>query len=150
MRTFSLAAVVVAALALPTLAAAKGPVSATISGPGGARSPAVTGTSLGTLASAGGFYAQLFAQTPDPTLRARPKGTLGPRYTAVYVVPGPNNEKSRVTQYIYPSAKPAVLTFVRPGHAFWTTERAHGGWFRATPELKRLLARLGLPARPPS
>jgi hypothetical protein len=156
MRTFSLAAVVLAALSLPALAAAKGPVSATISGPGANRSLAVSGNGempgnpLGTLATAGGFFAQMFGQTPDPTFAARPKGTLGPRYKAVYVVPGPNNDESRVTQYIYPYAKTGALTFMQPGQVFWSTERAHGGWFKATPALRRLLLRLGLPARAPS
>ena len=49
----------------------------------------------------------MFGQTPDPTLGSGPKGTLGPRYTVVYVVPGPNNILSRVTQFVYPYAKPS-------------------------------------------
>ena len=156
MRTSLLAAVVVVALALPTLAAAKGPVSATISGPGANRSLAVSGNGempgnpLGTLTTAGGFFAQMFGQTPDPTFTGKPKGTLGPRYKAVYVVPGPNNVESRVVQYLYPYAKVGVLTYMKPGQVFWTDQKAHGGWFKATPALKRLLIRLGLSARAPS
>jgi hypothetical protein len=156
MRTFSLAAVAVVALALPTLAAAKGPVSASITGPGTDRSLAVKGNGempgnpLGTLTTAGGFFAQMFGQVPDPTLATRPKGTLGPRYKAVYVVPGPNNEMSRVVQYIYPYAKPVALTYLKPGQIFWQSRKAHGGWFQGSPALKRVLVRLGLPARAPS
>jgi hypothetical protein len=146
---------IVAALALPAAATAKGPASASISGPG-IRTLAVTGNGetpgnpLGTLANSGGFFAQMFGQTPDPTLRLRPKGALGPRYTVVYVVPGPNNITSRVTQLVYPYAKPVALTYMRPGQVFWGDQTTHGGWFRATAGLKRMLVNAGLPARMPA
>ena len=83
-----------------------------------------------------GFFPQMYGQTPDPTLRAQPKGTLGQRYTIVYVVPGPNGIKSRVVQSVYPYAKPVPLTYMRPGQTFWGSERAHGGWFVASADLK--------------
>ena len=73
-----LAAAVLVALALPALAAAKGPVGASISGPGLERALSVRGdgegpgTALGNLTMASGFFAQTFGQTPDPTLRTRP------------------------------------------------------------------------------
>jgi hypothetical protein len=145
---------VLAALALPALAAAKGPVSASISGP--TRTLAVTGngempgTPLGTLANAGGFFAQVFGQTPDPTFASRPKGTLGPRYTIAYVVPGPNNVQSRIVQFVYPYAKPVAVTYMRPGQLFWDGRQTHGGWFRATSGLKQMLVHAGLPARMPA
>ena len=156
MRRYLIAGSVVAALALPALANAKGPVSASISGPAPARTLAVTGNGempgnpLGTLANAGGFFAQVFGQTPDPTFANRPKGTLGPRYTVVYVVPGPNNVQSRIVQFVYPYAKPVALTYMRPGQLYWDARRAHGGWFRATSGLKQMLLRAGLPARMPA
>jgi hypothetical protein len=156
MRRHLVAATAVVALALPALATAKGPVSATISGPAPARTLAVTGdgetpgTALGTLANASGFFAQMFGQTPDPTLRTRPKGTLGPRYKVIYVVPGPNNIQSRVVQLVYPYAKPIALTYMRPGQVFWGDQKAYGGWFVATTGLKRMLVRAGLPARMPA
>jgi hypothetical protein len=151
-----LIAAVLVALALPAVGAAKGPASAFISGPGLERALAIIGdgetpgTALGTLATASGFFPQMFGQTPDPTLAARPKGTLGSRYKVVYVVPGPNNIQSRVVQYIYPYAKPFVLTYMKPGQAFWGVERAHGGWYRASPALKRMLVRSGLSAKAPA
>jgi hypothetical protein len=154
MRRYLVIATVVA-LALPAAATAKGPASASITGPG-VRTLAVSGNGeapgnpLGTLANAGGFFAQMFGQTPDPTLRLRPKGALGPRYTVVYVVPGPNNTESRVTQFVYPYAKPVALTYMRPGQVFWGDQKAHGGWFRATAGLKRMLVNAGLPARMPT
>jgi hypothetical protein len=154
MRRYVVAAAVVA-LVLPALAAAKGPVSATISGPGLDRSLAIAGdgegpgTALGTLAAASGYFPQMFGQSPDPTRASRPKTTLGPRYRAVYLVPGPNDVQSRVVQLIYPYAKPVALTFMKPGQRFWDGRRAHGGWYRASARLKAVLVRAGLPATRP-
>jgi hypothetical protein len=154
MRRYLVAAAVVA-LALPAIATAKGPASASISGPSPTRTLAVTGngempgTPLGTLTNAGGFFAQVFGQTPDPTLRQRPAGRLGPRYVATYLVPGPNGSSSRLVQHLYPYAKPVALTYTKPGQHVWEGQLTHGGWFRATPALKRTLIRLGLPARAP-
>lgn len=156
MRTYFVAATLVAALALPAVATAKGPTSASISGPGTARTLAVSGNGempgnpLGTLTTAGGFFAQMFGQVPDPTLKARPKGTLGPRYKVVYVVPGGNNGESRVVQYLYPYAKPVALTYMKPGQTFWDNRKAHGGWYRANASLKRMLVQAGLPQTAPS
>jgi hypothetical protein len=155
MRRCLIAAAVVGALTLPALAVAKGPVSASISGPG-LDGPLLIkgdgegpGTALGRLTSAGGFFAQMFGQSPDPTLASRPSGRLGPRYTAVYLVPGPNNIQSRVVQYIYPYAKPVAVTYLKPGQRFWEGRKAHGGWYRGSARLKRVLVRAGLPATAP-
>ena len=155
MRKYLLAAALVA-LALPALAAAKGPVSASVSGPrldgaltirGDGEGP---GTALGTLAMTSGFFSQMFGQSPDPTLASRPSGSLGARYKVVYVVPGPNDIRSRVVQFVHPYAKPVALTYMRPGQPFWEGETTHGGWFRASAGLKRMLVRAGLPASPSS
>lgn len=151
------AAILTAAVALPSLAAAKGPESASVAGPGIERSLAVygqgemgPGTPLGSLVDLGGFFPQMYGQTPDPTLRTQPKGTLGQRFTIVYVVPGPNGIKSRVVQYVYPFAKPVPLTYMKAGQKFWGSQRAHGGWFVASADLKTTLVRAGLPAKPPN
>jgi hypothetical protein len=152
MRRYLVAAAVVA-LALPALAAAKGPVGATISGPGLDARIVVRGdgegpgTALGNLATGSGFFPQMFGQTPDPTFVSRPSGSLGPRYRIVYVVPGPNGSASRVVQLVYPYARSGAVTYMKPGQPFWETEQAHGGWFRASPSLKRMLVRAGLPAK---
>ena len=147
-----LVALAAVALVLPALAAAKGPASATITGKGlehtltiGGDGEAL-GTQLGQLTMRSGFFAQMFGQTPDPTLRTRPRGTLGPRYTVVYVVPGPNNIQSRVVQRVYPFAKPVALSYMKPGQPFWEGETTYGGWFRASLALKRILIRAGVPA----
>ena len=149
MRRYLVAAAVVA-LALPALAAAKGPASASISGPGVDGPLTVTGdgegpgTALGTLAMASGFFAQMFGQTPDPTFASRPNRSLGPRYKVVYDMPGPNDIRSRVVQSVYPYAKPVALTHMEAGQPFWESERTHGGWFRAPASLKKMLVRAGL------
>jgi hypothetical protein len=154
MRRYVFAAALVA-LVFPAVAGAKGPVSATISGPG--LTPSLTvvgdgegpGTPLGRLADTSGYFAQMFGQRPDPTFASRPKGILGPRYKAVYVVPGPNDVQSRVVQYLYPYAKPIALSFMTPGQKFWNGRKAHGGWYRASVRLKAVLVRAGLPATRP-
>ena len=151
MRKYLLAAALVA-LALPALAAAKGPASASVSGPGLDGPLAIRGdgegpgTALGNLTTASGFFPQMFGQSPDPTLGSRPTGTLGVRYKVVYIVPGPNDIRSRVIQFVYPYAKPVALTYMKPGQSFWEGERTHGGWFRASASLKRMLVRAGVPA----
>jgi uncharacterized protein (DUF58 family) len=149
MRRYLVAAAILA-LVLPALAAAKGPVSASISGPG-LESPLTVsgdgegpGTALGTLAMSSGFFAQMFGQTPDPTFTSRPSRALGPRYKVVYVVPGPNDIRSRVVQWVYPYAKPVALTHMKANQPFWETERTHGGWYRASAPLKKMLVRAGL------
>jgi len=152
MRRYLVATLIVA-LVVPALAAAKGPSGASISGPGLERTLTITGdgeglgTQLGGLAMKSGFFAQMFGQTPDPTLRTRPAATLlGPRYTVVYVVPGSNSIQSRVVQRIYPLAKPVALTYMKAGQPFWQTDRTYGGWYRAGLALKRVLIRAGVPA----
>jgi hypothetical protein len=146
-------AAVAAALSLPTAAAAKGPSSASITGPGLDRQLAVAGggemgpgTPLGTLVSYGGFMAQMYGQTPAATLKARPKSSvLGPRYRIVYSVPGPNAIRSRIVQLFYPYAKPVPLTYMKPGQSYWGTRETVGGWFRSSTVLTRALVSAGLP-----
>lgn len=152
MRRYFVAAASVA-LALPALASAKGPVSASIFGPGLERPLAIRGdgetpaTYLGTLANASGFFPQMFGQSPDPTLAARPSGTLGVRYKVVYLVPGPNDIQSHVVQFLYPYARPVALSYMKPGQRFWDGKKSHGGWYRASARLKKMLIKAGLPVR---
>ena len=147
-------AAVAAALSLPAAAAAKGPSSASISGPGLDRHLEIAGDgemgpgTLGTLVSLGGFMAQMYGQTPSATLKAQPRGgTLGPRYRIVYAVPGPNAIRSRVVQLVYPYAKPVPLTYMKPGQKYWGTRKTVGGWFRSSTALTRALVQAGLPTR---
>jgi len=154
-RHLVVAAALVTALVSADVAAAKGPERASISGAGvnalavhgqGEMGP---GTPLGALVDLGGYFPQMFGQVPDPTLKAQPKGTLGPRYVVTYIVPGPHGIKSRVVQELYPYAQPVPLTHMKR-QVFWNNQKTHGGWFRATADLKRALVRAGLPASAPT
>jgi hypothetical protein len=154
MRTsLALTTALLVVLAFPALGAAKGPTAATIIGPGisGARhihgvGEGGTGTPLGALTMDGGFFQQVFGQIPDPTRTTRPPGSLGPRYSITYVVPGPN-KKSVLLQDFYPYAKPAPLTYMKRGQTFWAGQKTHGGWFTAS---SSLVHELGLPPQPPT
>ena len=98
-----------------------------------------------------GFFAAVFAQTPDPMLDERPAGSLGPRYTVTYVMPGPDNQRSELVQDVYPYAEPDPVTYTEPDQRYWTTERTRGGWYVASFEpLKEQLVAAGLPATPPA
>ena len=145
-----------AALAAAAPAAAKGPSTASVTGPGldhrlpvKGEGESGTGTPLGSLVQLGGFFPQVFQQIPDPTTRTQPAGELGPRYQIAYRVPGPTGT-STIVQDVYPYAKPSPATYVRPGQRFWTGNRTHGGWFVSSAELKTALVEAGLPKSPPA
>jgi hypothetical protein len=38
---------------------------------------------------------------------------------------------------------------MKPGQKFWDGRKTHGGWYRASAALKRVLMRAGLPAKAP-
>jgi hypothetical protein len=147
--------VLVACLAAPA-ASAKGASEASISGPGLASPIKLAGEGqpggeqLMQIAEQAGFFAAVFGQTPDPMLAERPQGTLGPKYTVEYVMPGPNNETDSLVQDVYPYATPSPVTYVAPEQPFWTTEHTVGGWFVATSTLKDLLVDAGLPQSAPT
>jgi hypothetical protein len=144
-----------AALVAAAPAAAKGPSTASLIGPGldhaipingdGESGP---GTPLGSLVELGGFFGQVFAEVPDPTTRTRPTGDFGPRYRISYRVPGPNNGASTLVQDVYPYAQTPV-THMRRDQRFWGANFTHGGWFVAGPGLKETLVAAGLPKSPP-
>ncbi|HEX6702665.1 MAG TPA: hypothetical protein VF101_18205 [Gaiellaceae bacterium] len=147
-------AVALVALAVPATAAAKGPSKAEVSGPDlgktlvitGAESP---GTPLMNFAESTGFFPQVFGQTPDPTLRNRPSGTLGSRYKVVYRVPGPDGSTFTIRQDVYPYATPSAVSYMKPGQRiFQVPGGTHGGWFVGDIRLKGTLVHAGLPAAP--
>ena len=145
-----------ATLAATAPAAAKGPSTASITGPGidhglpvkgeGESGP---GTPLGSLVQFGGFFPQVYDEIPDPTTRTQPTADLGPRYQVVYRVPGPSGT-STIVQDVYPYAKPSPVTYVRAGQRFWGVNRTHGGWFVSSDGLKTALVEAGLPKSPPA
>jgi hypothetical protein len=142
---------------LATPAAAKGPVAASITGPGLDRAIVLVGDAEGNTSSRFGlfvqqvgFFPQVFTQTPDSTSRVRPPGALGPRYDVAYRVPGPNNDTWTVRQELYPFAAAGPITHVRPGQTIFTSMATHGGWYRSPFSLRRTLVALGFPSRPPT
>jgi len=145
-------AIVLAALALPTAALAKGPTEGSISGPGFVKTFKVTGdgsggTLGGDLTQTAGFFPAAFGQSPDPMLHRRP-AVLGPSYTIVWTVPAGNGSPDHIRQVVYPYAKGGAVTYMKPGQPIFDMT-THGGWYGDT-ALKRTLVRLGLPAEAPS
>jgi hypothetical protein len=133
-RVFLLLAI--AAFAFPATSLAKGPSEASLQGPGIGKTVTFTGSesepgsSLMTLADAAGFFPAVFAQTPDPMLDSRPKGSLGPKYTIAYTVPGPDNDTFYIEQDAYPYANPRGLTYTKPGQKIFDMT-TRGGWFES-------------------
>jgi hypothetical protein len=154
MRRLALLGTFAGALVLAASAQAKGPVAATIDGPGtgggisiGGNGEPGSGAPLGNLSDQAGLFAAAFGQTPDPMLARSPSATLGPRYRITYRLPGPDGGESTIHQYVYPYAAGGPVTYTAPGQPFFGTERTRGGWFRAGPALNDTLVEVGLPTR---
>jgi hypothetical protein len=90
----------------------------------------------------------VFGQYPSPLLRTKPTD-LGPRYTVVYTVPGPDTS-STLTQALYPYAAGGPVSYLHPRQRFWGNQETVGGWFRGTGELKVMLVKAGLPQTAPA
>jgi len=145
-------AAALAGLLVPAPALAKEPSSASISGAGFRKTLVApenwqfSSTMLARLTEESGFFPAAVGQSPDPMLRGRPAGELGPRYTIVWTIPAPGH-RHRVRQDLYPYAAGGALTYMKPGQAIFEM-RTLGGWYRAY-GLKRTLMELGLPANAP-
>lgn len=158
-RPLVLAAALTALLLFPAAAAAKGPSTATITGPGLAQALTFEGygpggeggstSPLGILVGEAGFFPQAFEQTPVATTRSRPADRLGQRYDVKYTVPGPNGD-STLRQALYPYAADGPASYMAPGQKFWDTQSTPGGWYRGTATLKSMLVKAGLPATAPT
>jgi hypothetical protein len=137
-----------AALALPSIALAKGPSAATMEGPGGGGGITFSGNetsgSLGMLTEQSGWFQAAFESDSTPVHAGRPQGDLGPKYTVTYTVPGPENNVQTIVQDIYPYAAQGPVTYMAPGQPIFDM-RTPGGWFQAGPELKQTLVAAGLP-----
>jgi hypothetical protein len=146
----------IAALVMPATGYAKGPSGASINGPGTGSGLKIGGdgesggTPLGGLTQDAGFFPAVWGQQPDPMLKDPPKGTLGPKYTITYTVPGPAIEPSKLKQDVYPYAQPYPVTYMKAGQTFWGSNKTHGGWFVSTAALKTSLISAGLPRVAPS
>jgi hypothetical protein len=154
-RFSTVLAVTALALVLPAVAAAKGPASGTVSGPGldrpieltGLGEPGSVGT-LGRVVEYGGLFAALGGSDWGTLLGERPPGDLGPRYTATFVMR--DRAARTVHQHVYPYAQPRPLTYTPPGQKPFGTTAMGGGWFVADAELKVALVEAGLPPAPPA
>jgi hypothetical protein len=153
-RPLLLAAALTALLLFPAAAAAKGPSTASVSGPGLRHAVSIEGygeggnsTALGILVNDGGFFAEVYGATPAATT-SRPQGGLGPRYEVTYTVPGGPNGDSTLRQDLYPYAVKGAVTYMEPAQKFWGTQSTPGGWYQGTAALKRTLIKAGLPPRP--
>jgi hypothetical protein len=148
MRTALL--LLVAALALPATASAKGASAASITGPGLGKTLRIagngetTGNALGKLADAAGFFPAVFLRMPDPMTDKRPAGKLGPRYRIIWTVPGQTGD-SKITQDAYPFAQPQPVTYTKPGQLFWGGQHTRGGWYAGDVQLSATLFAMGVP-----
>jgi hypothetical protein len=165
--SFVLLAFVLALTVLPATALAKGPIEASIDGPGlgaplqigdrdnwGEEGAMASSQPIMQFAEAAGFFPAAFGQSPDPMLERRPAGNLGPRYVVEYRVPGPNNTEDVILQDLYPYAKPVAVTYMKPGQTLFGTQATRGGWFAGSPHIARplheVLVAAGLPPTPPT
>ena len=156
-----------AALSLATPALAKGPSQASITGPGLVHAIVVSGNgepgeqgTLAVLAGQTGLFTVLFGAdaasvAPQPPTQLRtppPKASLGPQYTVRYTVPGvtpqPGEQFGRIRQDLYPSAVGGPVIYTPPGQDGFSQPLQVTGWLRASPQLTRTLAQLGVPPRP--
>jgi hypothetical protein len=159
----------VLALALVPSALAKGPIEASVEGPG-LQSPITLGgpgpdalaphQPLMRLAEGAGFFPAAFGRASwddgdprtkntNPMFRGRPSGALGPRYEVTYLVPGPDGVEDVLQQRLYPYAASGPVSYMPPGQRFFGWRETAGGWFRATPDVFRILVAAGLPETPP-
>jgi hypothetical protein len=157
---------IAAVITLATPALAKGPSQARITGPGLTRAIVVSGAgepgqqgALAVLAGQTGLFTVLFgaaasvpSQTPTRLRSLPPKASLGPRYTVIYTVPGVTpqlgEQFGRIHQDLYPDAVGGPIIYTPPGQEGFGQPLQETGWLRASPQLTRTLAQLGVRPRP--
>ena len=152
MRRYLVAGPVVAALALPAFADAKGPVSASISGPALARTLAVTGetarcpgTRSGTLAERRRLFRADVRSVAGPDARQPAEGHARAAVHGRLRRAGAERhpEPRRPGRLSVREAGRADVHEAR-GSSFWDGEKAHGGWYPRPTGLKQMLVRAGL------
>jgi hypothetical protein len=160
-----LGGLLIAAVLVPG-SVAKGPLKATIEGPG-LETPIVFGGwsesgateegrfPLMPLVESSNFFPAAFGSyNARPVARvARPKSDLGPRYIVTYDLGGSEGATSLIVQDVYPYANPNAVTYMAPGQPFYDSMETFGGWFAAPAAarpLKDVLVEAGLPRSPPT
>lgn len=127
-------------------ALAKGPDSATITGPGLSQpievQPAEPAkeAALGLLRQASAIDAVLIPEIEQEFAATAPSGDLGPRYRLAWHLP---EDGSQVVQDLYPYADAGPFLHTPPQRHVVRT-----GWHQAPPMLKDTLTGLGLPEAP--
>jgi hypothetical protein len=144
-----------AALASLTLlvadpAAAKGPRSASIDGPG-LDAPIVDAQGgMSNLPTLTGLYGVLWSDPAVALLDEAPTGDLGPAWVVTWDMgdlhePGTASDApALVLQTVYPYAEGGPLVQTEAGQPFYEQETI-GGWYEAPSGLGNLLERLGIP-----
>jgi hypothetical protein len=157
---------IAAGITLATPVLAKGPSQARVTGPGLVHAIVVSGDGepgqqgmLAALAGQTGLFTVLFGPTagipgptPVPLRTPPPKASLGPRYTILYTVPGvtpqPGEQFGQIRQDLYPRAAGGPVIYSPPGQNGFGQQVQVTGWLRASPQLIRTLAQLGISLRP--
>jgi len=143
--------VVVCAIVVTTVgtALAKGPQSATLSGPGidGPTELNQNDPLIGQLMERSGIWFETYER-----LKVDPYGDLGPAYTLTWVNSGPPEdaiEERTIRQILYPYAEngPLIHTPAQVGLVGWGAEVL--GWSEAPESLIETLEALGVPAPAP-
>ncbi len=114
-------------------AGAKGVTHITIEGPGLTKPILLRQADIQTLTYWSGFYSALAScRRVDSCTPGVPKGNLGPRYVATYVLMMPTRSggevRSELVQYLYPNAQPEPLAYLPPGQRY-SGGRTTGGTF---------------------
>ena len=159
MIRFLLTAAALVGLLAPTGASAKGPIEASLAGPGldapvlvalayegpaddPRRAPLehlalATGRMTAVLT---GASLESFEAATRRLRVARPTGDLGPRFTLTYRFEGPGGG-DEIVQDVYPYAEPRPVTYLAPDQLLHT----QGSWFVADEGLEHALVEAGLP-----
>ena len=61
-----------------------------------------------------------------------------------------NGNEDLIRQDLYPYAAGGPVTYIPAGQTLFETRQTVGGWYRATPDVKGVLVRAGLPESAPS
>ena len=137
LRILVVATIVAGVALVPGSAWAKGAKGVTITGPGldqpvhveNTAGPAVV--EVNRLSEATGLLDAAFRTRPSPMTRARPAGTLGPRYRAVYELSASEDTTVVVRQDLYPFAAAGFVSYTPPGQRVFE-KTATSGWYVAT------------------
>jgi hypothetical protein len=132
-------------------ALAKGPIEATIEGPGLDAPIRLEGHEAASALSyeTGFMKDEAWGYWPPPLEAEAPTAALGPRYLVKWLsLPG----GVVVIEELYPHAEGGPLTYVPPGQSLGFTQgyfeifpETRGGWYRAPEALREVLFDLGVP-----